>query len=88
MNIEQLIIELAGEVRTLRKEVIQLQRQLSDERLKERYMSMKDACLFLHISRSTIHKRMATGEIDFAVKNGKSWLFPFDKIKIYASGLN
>lgn len=87
MNIETLIMELTGEIRTLRKEVLLLQQKVTDEKMAGRYMSMKDACAFLHISRTTMQKRIAEGEFSFAVKRGKSWLFPADKMRQYASGL-
>ena len=86
-NIENLILELTGEVRTLRKEVMLLQQRIADDKMSGRFMSMKDACMFLHISRTTMQKRLADGDFSFAVKKGKCWLFPADKLRQYASGL-
>ncbi len=79
--------DLSAEVRTLRHEVMMLQSARRDEQLNGRFLTMDEACALLKVSRTTMHRRMAGGEMGFAVKRGKSWLFPSDKLKAYASGL-
>lgn len=88
MNLEALILELTGEVRTLRKEVMLLQQRVSEEKIANKFLDMKEACAMLHVSRTTMQKKLAEGDLPFAVKRGKSWLFPSDKLRLYASGLN
>ena len=88
MNVEALILELVGEVRTLRKEIMQLQQRVSEEKIACKFLNMKEACAMLHVSRTTMQKKLAEGDLPFAVKRGKSWLFPADKLRLYASGLN
>ena len=87
MNLEALILELTGEVRTLRKEVMQLQQRIADDRIAGKFLDMAEACEMLHIKRTTMQKKLAEGEFPYAVKNGKKWLFPADKLRLYASGL-
>jgi excisionase family DNA binding protein len=48
---------------------------------------MAEACDYLKVSRGTMTKRLSDGEINFATKRGKSWLFPEEKLKAYASGM-
>ena len=87
IELRQLLNELCGEIRTLRREVMQLRSDRYDENLRGRFFTMKEACSFLKISRTTMQRRLTDGEIGFAIKKGKSWLFPAEKLKIYASGL-
>lgn len=79
----KMLKELADEIRALRLEVLSLKNQSA----KGKFLTMADACDYLHISRATMTKRLADGEIGFAVKRGKSWLFPEEKLKAYASGM-
>lgn len=79
--------DLSAEVRTLRHEVMMLQSARRDEQLNGRFLTMDEACALLKVSRTTMYRRMAEGALGFAVKRGKSWLFPSEKLKAYASGL-
>lgn len=79
--------DLFSEIRLLRLEVMKLRSSMKDETLTGQFLNMRDACAYLHISRATMQKRLLDGEIGFAVKKGKGWLFPADKLKLYASGL-
>lgn len=84
-ELEGTIRSLVSEVRSLRLEIMTLKKELSNCQKKD-FMTLKEACDYLNVSRTTIQKRLADGEICFAVKKGKSWLFPSDKLKDYASG--
>lgn len=86
MEVELIIKSLVTEVRELRLEVARLSRELSSDKISGKMMTLKEACDYLHISRTTMHNRLANGEICFAVKRGRSWLFPQDKLRDYASG--
>ena len=79
----EMLQELATEVRLLRLELARNKSQGANAK----FLTMADACDYLHISRTTMTKRLADGEIGFAVKKGKSWLFPEEKLKAYASGM-
>ena len=79
----KLLQELATEVRLLRQAFEKMQTQGA----KAKFLTMADACDYLHISRTTMTKRLADGEIGFAVKKGKSWLFDEEKLKAYAQGM-
>lgn len=79
----KMLKELADEIRALRLEVLTLKNQST----KSKFLSMTEACDYLHISRVTMMKRIESGEISFANKNGGKYLFPEDKLKAYASGM-
>lgn len=76
---------LTDEVRSLRHEVLRLSERTKENALQGRWLTMKEACSLLRVSRSTMQKRLADGEIPFGVKRGKSWIFPADKLERYAS---
>lgn len=76
---------LTDEVRLLKHEVLRLSEKTKEDALKGRWLTMKEACALLKVSRSTMQKRLADGEIPFGVKRGKSWIFPADKLERYAS---
>ena len=86
MEVELIIKSLVTEVRELRLEVARLSRELSSDKISGKMMTLNEACDYLHISRTTMHNRLANGELCFAVKRGRSWLFPQDKLRDYASG--
>lgn len=72
-----LLKRLCGEVEELRLE-------LEDRNSKKKNYTMNEACQYLRISRTTMYTRMSMGEFPWAVKRGKSYLFPFEKLKKYA----
>lgn len=72
-----LLKALCGEVEALRLE-------LEDRNSKKKNYTMNEACQYLRISRTTMYTRMSMGEFPWAVKRGKSYLFPFEKLKKYA----
>ena len=86
-EILQLMKETAAELRALRLEVLRLQNVVMDRNIKGRFLNMVEACDYLKIKRSTMQRRIADGSITFAVKKGKAYLFPEEKLKAYASGM-
>lgn len=88
MDLLQYMKETAEQLRELRLEVARLRSMMLDKAISSRFLTMEDACAYLHISRATMTKRLSEGEITFATKKGKSWLFPEDKLKAYASGMS
>ena len=84
---ELIVKSLLAELQEVRMELVQLRNIVTAEKIKSNYLTMSEACNMLHVSRTTISKRINNGEMGFAVKRGKSWLFPADKLRDYASGL-
>lgn len=82
-----LLKELASEVREMRLELMRLRSEQREQKISSKFLTMAEACDYLKVSRCTMTKRLADGEINFATKRGKSWLFPEDKLKAYASGM-
>ena len=83
----QYMKETAQQLKELRLEVARLREVIREKAVSSRFLTMADACDYLNISRATMTKRLAEGEINFATKRGKSWLFPEEKLKAYASGM-
>ena len=83
----KLLKDMALEIRMLRQDLQRLQNTVEDKKTKSRFLKMREACDYLHISRATMQKRISSGEITFASKNGGSYLFPEEKLKAYASGM-
>ena len=79
----KLLKDLADEIRALRLEMLEFRNQ----RTNGKFLSMNEACEYLHISRVTMMKRIESGEVTFARKNGGKYLFPEEKLKAYASGM-
>lgn len=80
--------EMAQEMKELRHELMRLRNEQRERKITQKFLTMADACEYLHISRATMTKRLTDGDICFAVKKGKSWLFPEDKLMAYASGMS
>lgn len=80
--------EMAQEMKELRLELMRLRNETRERKITQKFLTMADACEYLHISRATMTKRLTDGDICFAVKKGKSWLFPEDKLMEYASGMS
>lgn len=83
----KMLKDLALEIRMLRQDLQRLQNIVEDKNTKSRFLTMAEACNYLKVSRCTMTKRLNDGEITFATKKGKSWLFPEEKLKAYASGM-
>lgn len=83
----KLLNDLANEVRMLRQDLQRLQNTVEEKKTKSRFLTMREACDYIHKSRATVQKWIADGKIDFAVKNGGTYLFPEEKLKAYASGM-
>ena len=83
----KLLNDLANEVRMLRLDLQRLQNTVEEKQTKSRFLTMREACDYIHKSRATVQKWIADGKIDFAVKNGGTYLFPEEKLKAYASGM-
>ena len=79
--------DMASELHEVKLELMRLRTETKDQKISSRFLTMAEACVYLNISRVTMTKRMNDGEITFATKRGKSWLFPEDKLKAYASGM-
>lgn len=79
--------ETANQLHELRLEVAMLREMVRGEAVSGKFLTMAEACAYLKISRATMTKRLTDGEIGFASKRGKSWLFPEEKLKAYASGM-
>ena len=80
--------DMAQEMKELRHELMRLRNEARERKITQKFLTMADACEYLHISRATMTKRLTDGDICFAVKKGKSWLFPEDKLMAYASGMS
>ena len=80
--------DMAQEMKELRLELMRLRNEQRERKITQKFLTMADACEYLHISRATMTKRLTDGDICFAVKKGKSWLFPEDKLMAYASGMS
>ena len=80
--------DMAQELKELRHELMRLRHEQRERKITQKFLTMADACEYLHISRATMTKRLTDGDICFAVKRGKSWLFPEDKLMAYASGMS
>lgn len=76
------------ELSEVRLELMRLRNEQRERKITQKFLTMADACEYLHISRATMTKRLTDGDICFAVKKGKSWLFPEDKLMAYASGMS
>ena len=83
----KMLKDMASEIRGLRQDLLRLQNIVEDKKTKNRFLTMAEACDYLKVSRGTMTKRLSDGEINFATKRGKSWLFPEEKLKAYASGI-
>lgn len=87
MELLQYMKENARMLKELCVEVAMLREMVRENGIGSRFLTMDEACKYLNISRTTMTKRLADGEIAFAAKKGKSWLFPEDKLRAYASGM-
>lgn len=87
LEILKAINELKAEVCMLRAELRLQQKSREKADLSRRKLTMKEACAYLHKGRTTVQNKINSGEIGFAVKVGKSYLFDFDKLEEYASGM-
>ena len=83
----QYMNETAEELRELKELVSMLRQELRERKAKSRYLTMGEACEYIHKSRSTMQRWIAEGKIDFAVKNGGTYLFPEERLRAYASGM-
>ena len=83
----KMLEELAFEIRMLRQDFERFQNTIEEKKTKSRFLTMREACDYIHKSRATLQKWIADGKIDFAVKNGGTYLFPEEKLKDYASGM-
>lgn len=87
MDLLKYMKETAEMLHELRLEVAMLREMIRGKAVSGKFLTMAEACEYLKISRATMTKRLADGEITFASKRGKSWLFPEDKLRAYASGM-
>lgn len=81
MNDSEIIL---GLLKSLCGEVAELRMAVEERNAKKKNYTFDEVCEYLRISRTTLHVRMSMGEFPWAVKRGKSWLFPFEKLKKYA----
>lgn len=87
MDLLKYMKETAEILHELRLEVAMLREMIRGKAVSGKFLTMAEACKYLKISRATMTKRLADGDITFASKRGKSWLFPEDKLRAYASGM-
>lgn len=87
MDLLKYMKETAEILHELRLEVAMLREMIRGKAVSGKFLTMAEACEYLKISRATMTKRLADGDITFASKRGKSWLFPEDKLRAYASGM-
>ena len=83
----KLLKDVAAELREVKLELMRLRNETRERGISTKFLKMREACDYLHISRATMQKRISSGEITFASKNGGSYLFPEEKLKAYASGM-
>lgn len=83
----KLLKDVASELHEVKLELMRLRNEHRESQISSKFLKMDEACVYLKISRATMTKRLSEGEITFATKKGKSWLFPEDKLKAYASGM-
>ena len=83
----KLLKDVASELHEVKLELMRLRNEHRESKIRSKFLKMDEACVYLKISRATMTKRLSEGEITFATKRGKSWLFPEDKLKEYASGM-
>ena len=83
----KMLKDMASELREVKLELMRLRQEQREQKISSRFLTMAEACDYLKVSRCTMTKRLSDGEITFATKRGKSWLFPEDKLKAYASGM-
>ena len=83
----RMLKEMASELREVKLELMRLRIETRERGISTKFLKMREACDYLHISRATMQKRISSGEITFASKNGGSYLFPEEKLKAYASGM-
>lgn len=82
----KLLQELAGEIRTLRVEVMDLRTELNKRKAKGEMLTMAEACDFMRIGRTKMTQLLQAGELPWAVKCGKGWRFPAERVKMYMYG--
>ena len=80
-SILSLLKALCGEVKELRMAI-------EGRNASEVNYSYDEVCQYLKISRMTLYERMEKGEFPWAIKKGRRWLFPYEKLKEYAGGQN
>lgn len=83
----KLLMALQGEIRTLRVEVMELRTELNARKAKGDMLTMAEACEWMRIGRTKMTQLLQAGELPWAVKRGKEWRFPADKIRRYISGV-
>ena len=81
MNETEAILSL---LKALCGEVAELRMAVEEKTAKKKNFTYNETCEYLRISRTTLNERMRRGEFSWAVKRGKSWLCPFEKLKKYA----
>lgn len=86
-DVIRVLKEMASELREVKLELMRLRTETRERGIKSKFLTMAEACDYLKVSRCTMTKRLSDGEITFATKRGKSWLFPEDKLRAYASGM-
>ena len=84
----RMLKQLLEEVQSLRNEIRELRAERRITGIKSYYLNMNEACKFLHVGRTTMQNRLKNNELSFAIKDGKKWLFPIDRLKEYAAKTN
>lgn len=82
----KLLTELAGEIRTLRGEVMDLRATINARKAQGDMLTMAEACEWMRIGRTKMTQLLQAGELPWAVKRGKEWRIPADKLRKYMCG--
>lgn len=85
MSDQELIQSLTSEIREMRVDLIKLRNIVENQIIESKWMTLQEVCKYLRIGKTCMHERLSSGEFPWAVKRGKNWLFPGDKIKQYAA---
>jgi excisionase family DNA binding protein len=82
----KLLAELAGEIRTLRGEVMDLRATINARKAQGDMLTMAEACEVLRVGRTKMTAMLQAGELPWAIKRGKEWRIPADKLRKYMCG--
>lgn len=72
---------MMAEIHIMREELAEMREQLAKVTQQKTMVTMAEACQILAIGRSTMQDLLKRGAVDFAVKNGKKWMFPVQQLR-------
>lgn len=86
-ELKEMLLEMSAELRLLRAEVVSLQVTVENSKIRQQYFGMREACEFMRISRTKMQQMLSAGELPWAVRKGKKWMFPVSKMNEYMSNI-